>query len=486
MKWKLLPAASVLVIDPKIPNIVSRSRKLINVATGYKVIDCLFPISSGQRELIIGDRQCGKSILAISTVIEQVSRNHEVCTRKLMYAVVCLVSQKCTNVMRIYELLQRNEVDYYSVIVFAGIIESIVLQFISPLSSTAIAEFFRNQGFHCFVIYDDLSKHAISYRQLSLFLRKVVTREAFPSDIFYIHARLLERSCCLNYVKSSGTLTCFPIIETLSNDLSAFIATNVISITDGQLYLDSVLFGLGICPSVSIEKSVSRVGAKSLDSFWRSVSFKLYFMINEYKQEVDAAVKSVLFKLRKHRWDRVYNCFVQRSSIFTFYNVIVLMLCLHGFCDYVVVKFLKLFEYCLFASDVVILLGFSVLFNYVLMFNWMSFYVFRLLGFNIEVIVSSLCSYLNCVSWLFRYFVQRRLLKVSVSFENIVKSVFGSVIYLTCIKWSWKNVFAIGVIEPLLLVRFVSLFLVSKHVLDSWELSSNGYLLLPCIWVLES
>ena len=123
------------------------------------------------------------------------------------------------------------------------------------------------QGSHGLIIYDDLSKHAVSYRQLSLSLRKAAGREAFPSDIFYVHARLLERSCCLNYIKGSGTLTCLPIIETLSNDLSAFVTTNVISITDGQLYLDSVLFGSGVCPAISVEKSVSRVGGKSLDVF---------------------------------------------------------------------------------------------------------------------------------------------------------------------------------------------------------------------------
>ena len=167
--------------------------------------------------------------------------------------------------------------------------------------ATAVCEYFRNQGFNCLIIYDDLSKHSISYRQLSLFLRKAAGREAFPSDIFYIHARLLERSCCLNYSKLNGTLTCLPIIETLSNDLSAFVATNIISITDGQLYLDSILFCLGVCPSISIDKSVSRVGAKSLDIFWRSISFKLYSMLNEFKQEVDAAIKSTLFIIRKHR-----------------------------------------------------------------------------------------------------------------------------------------------------------------------------------------
>ena len=253
--------------DPKIPNIISRSRKLINVSTGFRCVDCLFPISTGQRELIIGDRQSGKSILSISSIINQCSKNSEVINRKVIYNIICLIAQKCTNVMRIYELFKRNSISSFCILVFSKIIGSVTLQFICPLSATSICEYFRNQGSYSFIIYDCLSKHNISYRQLSLFLRKTVGREAFPSDIFFFHARLLERSCCLNFIKGSGTLTCFPIIETLSNDLSAFVATNVISITDGQLYLDSILFGLGICPAVSIEKSVSRVGAKSLDSF---------------------------------------------------------------------------------------------------------------------------------------------------------------------------------------------------------------------------
>jgi F0F1-type ATP synthase alpha subunit len=142
-----------------------------------------------------------------------------------------------------------------------------VLQYINPLSSTTIAEVFRDSGSVCLLIYDDLSKHAVSYRQLSLTLRKPVGREAYPSDIFYLHARLLERSCCLNAVFGFGAIACLPVIETLNNDLSAYIATNVVSITDGQLYLDCVLFGFGIFPAVSIDKSVSRVGTRSVDIF---------------------------------------------------------------------------------------------------------------------------------------------------------------------------------------------------------------------------
>lgn len=187
-------------------------------------------------------------------------------------------------------------------------------QFISPLSVTALAELARNTGSHCFVSYDDFSKHAVAYRQLCLYLKKPAGREAFPSDVFYLHARILERSCCLSHALSLGTLLSLPIIETLSNDLSAYIATNVISITDGQLYLDMSLFGLGQCPAISIDKSVSRVGAKSLDPLFRSLSFRIYSLIGDYKQESESAVKSEAFRLRSHRYSHLLAMFIQRSS----------------------------------------------------------------------------------------------------------------------------------------------------------------------------
>ena len=485
MLWKVLPSTTVLIVDSKIPNIVARNRKLINVSTGFRCVDCLFPISTGQRELVIGDRQTGKSILCISSVLQQVSKNCEVATRKIIYGVLCLVSQKCTNVMRVYELLQRNGVAKFCIIVFSGIIEAVTLQFFSPLSATALCEYFRNQGSHSFVVYDDLSKHAVAYRQLSLFLRKAVGREAYPSDIFFIHARLLERSCCLNFIKGAGTLTCLPVIETLSNDLSAFIATNVISITDGQLYLDSVLFGLGICPSVNIEKSVSRVGAKSLDGFWRAVSFKLYAMINEYKQEIDAAVKSVLFKVRKHRWDRVYAIFVQRSPVYFYYNVMMIFLCLHGFCDLISLKFLKLLEYCCLSVDVFVLVEWSVGVSYVVLFNWCAYLIFRLVSFSLVGIVNELVMYLASSLYLFRFFVQRRLMKVSAVFGAFVKSVFGSVQYLTCVQWSSGDVAVGGGVSTLKLFRFVSLTVEGggQQVVSMMEVN-HSYLLLNYVWLL--
>lgn len=184
---------------------------------------------------------------------------------------------------------------------FASVTESMSLLYMCPITATVICEYLRNLSFSSLLCYDDFSKHAVSYRHLSLALMKPVGREAFPSDIFYLHSRILERSCGLNLSQGYGSIACLPIIETLSNDLSAYVATNVISITDGQLYLDTVLFGHGIFPAISSDKSVSRVGAKSLDYMWRLISFSLYTLINEYKQELESLIKSSLYKVRKHR-----------------------------------------------------------------------------------------------------------------------------------------------------------------------------------------
>jgi F-type H+-transporting ATPase subunit alpha len=187
-------------------------------------------------------------------------------------------------------------------------------QYTAHLTATAISEIFRNHGHLYQAAYDDLSKHAVAYRQLCLFLRKPAGREAYPSDVFYLHARLLERSCNLGGVGYYGALMSLPVIETLNNDLSAYIATNVISITDGQIYLDLTLFGLGQCPAISTEKSVSRVGAKSLDELSRSSAFALYSITGSVKQEADNANKSEGFALRYSRYRKFITWLIQRSS----------------------------------------------------------------------------------------------------------------------------------------------------------------------------
>jgi hypothetical protein len=201
-----------------------------------------------------------------------------------------------------------------SIFLVAPVTDSMGAQYVAHLSATALGEIFRNSGSILQAMYDDLSKHAVAYRQLCLFLRKPAGREAYPTDVFYLHARLLERSCNLGGTGNFGSLMSLPVIETLNNDLSAYIATNVISITDGQIYLDLTLFGMGQCPAISTEKSVSRVGAKSLDETSRASAFSLYRLIGSVKQEADNATKSDGFALRNSRFRKFYVWLVQRSS----------------------------------------------------------------------------------------------------------------------------------------------------------------------------
>ncbi len=474
---------SLCLIDSKVPNIISRSRKLINVVTGFRCIDYLFPIGYGQRELIIGDRQTGKSILNVSMIINQLTNSYEVFYRKINFGIICLIANKCSNVMKLYELFNRNYVLINTVFIYSSIINSMSLNFISPLVATSISEYFRNQSFNSIIIYDDLSKHSISYRQLSLYLRKAAGREAFPSDIFYIHARLLERTCCLNYIKLNGTITCLPIIETLSNDLSAFVATNIISITDGQLHLDSVLFGLGIYPSISIDKSVSRVGAKSLDNLWRSIAFKLYSLLNEFKQEIDAAVKSIIFIVRKHRWDRIYSLFIQRSSIYHYFNVIIIVIALHGLSDLISIKYIKLLELCLLYFDLIVLSIFGIIFDYCLMFNWIVYLLFRIIVFKYLILINVLFIYLDLFSFVFRLYIQRRIIKLSIFHLSLIINLIGFVKYLTCIKWSWTNDQCIINVYQLISLR---LLLDSLSCILSIDINCLVYLDFISIWLFNN
>jgi F0F1-type ATP synthase alpha subunit len=200
--------------------------------------------------------------------------------------------------------------------VLASVTAPVSSQFTGPLSATTLCELYRNIGHHCSITYDDFSKHAVAYRQLSLLLKKPAGREAFPSDVFYLHARILERSCCLDHIAGLGTLMSLPIIETLNNDLSAYIATNVISITDGQLYLDTTLFGLGSCPAISTDKSVSRVGAKSLEQIFRALSFRIYGLMGDFKQEMEmsGATRSEGYRTRALRYGHILRSFIQRAG----------------------------------------------------------------------------------------------------------------------------------------------------------------------------
>src|SRR5215510_14285703 len=229
--------------------------------TGLKAIDSLVPIGRGQRELIIGDRQTGKTAVAIDTILNQKSVNAGGDESKKLYCVYVAVGQKRSTVAQIVKTLEDNGALPYSIVVAATASEPAPMQYLAPFSGCAMGEFFRDNGMHTVVFYDDLSKQAVAYRQMSLLLRRPPGREAYPGDVFYLHSRLLERAAKLNKDNGLGSLTALPVIETQANDVSAYIPTNVISITDGQIFLETDLFYQGIRPAVNVGLSVSRVGS---------------------------------------------------------------------------------------------------------------------------------------------------------------------------------------------------------------------------------
>ena len=293
-----------------------RSRKTPSIVIGYRVVDVLFSVARAQRELVIGDRQSGKSTIWLCAQVVQSSTNSCLVRRRKIVAVVAPVGGRISTTTRMLRILNRAGSKFDVCILLAAITDPIGAQFMSSLAATAVLEALRNRGYHHHqAAYDDLSKHAVAYRQMCLFLRKPAGREAYPSDVFYLHARLLERSCFLGKVGSTGSLMSLPAIETLNNDLAAYIATNVISITDGQLYLDLTLFGTGQCPAVSTDKSVSRIGAKSLDPLSRATAFRLYAVSGQVRQERDSALKSGCYVSRLSVFARLSGYLVQRNGM---------------------------------------------------------------------------------------------------------------------------------------------------------------------------
>lgn len=266
-------------IETKAPGILERQPVHEPLQTGIKVIDLLIPIGRGQRELIIGDRQTGKTTIALDTIINQKDINKRLPDKEKLFCVYVAVGQKCSTIARITKTLQEQGAMEYTTIVLAGASDSAQSQFLAPYAGCAIGEHFRNNGMHCLVVYDDLSKHAVAYRQMSLLLRRPPGREAYPGDVFYIHSRLLERAAKMSSQNGSGSLTALPIIETQAGDVSAYIPTNVISITDGQIFLETELFNKGIKPAVNVGLSVSRVGSaaqvKAVKQVARSVKLEL-------------------------------------------------------------------------------------------------------------------------------------------------------------------------------------------------------------------
>jgi len=270
-----------LNVERKAPGVITRESVTEPMLTGYKIVDSMLPIGRGQRELIVGDRQTGKTTIAIDTILNQRYANEDDIE---IYCVYVGIGQKKSSILNIQTLLQHHKAAHYTTIVAATAAQSASLQFIAPYTGCAIAEYYRDQGEHALIIYDDLTKHAAAYRQLSLLLRRPPGREAFPGDVFYAHSRLLERACKLNPDFGGGSLTALPIVETQAGDLSGYIPTNIISITDGQIFMEKDLFFKGIRPAVNVGSSVSRVGSKAQPFALRLVTGNLRYQLAQYRE----------------------------------------------------------------------------------------------------------------------------------------------------------------------------------------------------------
>ena len=272
------------VVDVRAPGIIPRKSVHEPVQTGLKAIDSLVPVGRGQRELIIGDRQTGKTAVAVDTILNQKVINDGDDESKKLYCVYVAVGQKRSTVAQIVkELEDRGALDY-TVVVAATASEPAPLQYLAPYTGSAIAEWFRDNKMHSLIIYDDLSKQAVAYRQMSLLLRRPPGREAYPGDVFYLHSRLLERAAKLSDEHGGGSLTALPIIETQGGDVSAFIPTNVISITDGQIFLETELFNQGIRPAINVGLSVSRVGSSAQTKAMKKVSGSMKLELAQYRE----------------------------------------------------------------------------------------------------------------------------------------------------------------------------------------------------------
>jgi F-type H+-transporting ATPase subunit alpha len=277
-------------VDVKAPGIIPRKSVHEPVQTGLKAIDALIPIGRGQRELIIGDRQTGKTAVAVDTILNQKPINAGDDESAKLYCIYVAIGQKRSTVAQIVKTLEEAGALEYTIIVAATASEPAPLQFLAPFSGCAMGEYFRDNGMHALIIYDDLSKQAVAYRQMSLLLRRPPGREAYPGDVFYLHSRLLERAAKLNEDNGSGSLTALPLIETQANDVSAYIPTNVISITDGQIFLETDLFYQGVRPAVNVGLSVSRVGSSAQIKAMKQATGPLKGELAQYR-EMEAFAK---------------------------------------------------------------------------------------------------------------------------------------------------------------------------------------------------
>ena len=271
-------------VDVKAPGIVPRQSVHEPMQTGLKAIDSLIPIGRGQRELIIGDRQTGKTAIAVDTFLNQRGLNQGDDEQKKLYCIYVAIGQKRSTVAQIVKTLEQHGAMEYSIVVAATASEPAPLQFLAPYSACTMGEYFRDNGMHAVIVYDDLSKHAVAYRQMSLLLRRPPGREAFPGDVFYLHSRLLERAAKMNKDNGSGSLTALPVIETQAGDVTAYIPTNVISITDGQIFLETELFYKGIRPAVNVGLSVSRVGSAAQVKAMKQVAGTIKLELAQYRE----------------------------------------------------------------------------------------------------------------------------------------------------------------------------------------------------------
>ncbi|HEY8603451.1 F0F1 ATP synthase subunit alpha [Tsuneonella suprasediminis] len=271
-------------VEVKAPGIIPRQSVNEPVQTGLKAIDALVPVGRGQRELIIGDRQTGKTAVAIDTFINQKEVNAGDDEGKKLYCIYVAVGQKRSTVAQIVRQLEENGAMEYSIVVAATASEPAPLQYLAPYTGCAMGEFFRDNGMHAVIVYDDLSKQAVAYRQMSLLLRRPPGREAYPGDVFYLHSRLLERAAKMSDANGGGSLTALPIIETQAGDVSAYIPTNVISITDGQIFLETNLFFQGIRPAINVGLSVSRVGGAAQTKAMKTVSGSIKLELAQYRE----------------------------------------------------------------------------------------------------------------------------------------------------------------------------------------------------------
>ncbi|CEG09752.1 ATP synthase subunit alpha [Afipia felis] len=272
-------------VDVKAPGIIPRKSVSEPMATGLKAVDALIPVGRGQRELIIGDRQTGKTAIALDTILNQKPLNVAGAPEsQKLYCVYVAIGQKRSTVAQFVKVLEEQGALEYSIIVAATASDPAPMQYLAPFTGCTMGEYFRDNGMHAVIIYDDLSKQAVAYRQMSLLLRRPPGREAYPGDVFYLHSRLLERSAKLNDSLGSGSLTALPVIETQANDVSAYIPTNVISITDGQIFLETDLFFQGIRPAVNVGLSVSRVGSSAQTKAMKKVAGKIKGELAQYRE----------------------------------------------------------------------------------------------------------------------------------------------------------------------------------------------------------